>query len=121
LQITLYIIAAYLAVFGILFLFAPSVAEQITQTTHDATLNLLYGQYTLTFAYVAFLAARENEAASKLSLTILIVTTGHVVVFGYLLMAGMQGFPQAGPPLIVNFILTVLLVLFRKESNTSAS
>ena len=121
LQITLYIIAAYLAVFGILFLFAPRVAEQITQTTHDATLNLLYGQYTLTFAYVAFMAARENEAASNLSLTILIVTAGHVVVFAYLLMTGMQGFPQAGAPLIVNFILTILLFLFRKERNTSTS
>jgi len=115
LQITLYIIAAYLAVFGILFLFAPSVAEQITRTTHDATLSLLYGQYTLTFAYVSFMAARENEAASKLSLTILIVTAGNVVVFGYLLMTGREGFPQVGPPLIVNSVLTVLLFLFRKE------
>jgi hypothetical protein len=122
LQITLYFIAAYLAFFGILFVFGPGVAEQITSTTlPDATLNLLYGQYTLTFACVAFMAARENEAASKLSLTILIVTAGHVVVFGYLLMTGMQGFPQAGPPLIVNLVLTVLLFLFRKEGSQHAS
>jgi hypothetical protein len=122
LQITLYAIAAYLAFFGTLFLFAPGVAEQITQTTlPDATLNLLYGQYTLTLAYVAFMAAREKESASKLSLTILIVTAGHVVVFGYLLMTGMRGFPQVGPPLIVNFILTVLLFLFRKERSAHAS
>jgi hypothetical protein len=60
------------------------------------------------------MAAREKEAAGKLSLTILILTAGHVVVFGYLLMTGMQNFPQVGPPLIVNFILTVLLILFRK-------
>jgi hypothetical protein len=58
----MYLIAAYLAVFGILFVFAPSVAERITSTTHDPTLSLLYGQYTSTFAVVAFLAARENEA-----------------------------------------------------------
>jgi hypothetical protein len=116
LQITLYVIAAYLAFFGILFLLAPGAAERITQTTlPNATLNLLYGQKTLTFAFVAFMAAREKEAASKLSLTILIVTSGHVVIFGYLLVTGMQGFPQAGPPLIVNFILTVLLFLFRRE------
>jgi CHASE2 domain-containing sensor protein len=87
-----------------------------SQTTlPDAKLNLLYGQKTLTFAFVAFIAARENKAGSKLSLTILIVTAGHVVVFGYLLMTGMQNFPQIGPPLIVNFILTVLLFLFRKQ------
>src|SRR5262249_30855768 len=112
----LYVTAAYLAFFGAVFLFAPGVFEQITQTTlPDAKLTLLYGQYTLTFAYVAFMAARENEAASKLSLTILILTAGHVVIFGYLLMTGREGFPQVGPPLIVNFILTVLLFLFRRE------
>jgi hypothetical protein len=115
LQMTLYVIGAYLAFFGLVFLFAPGVAEQITQTTlPNAKLNLLYAQYTLTFAYVAFMAAREKEVASKLSLTILIVTAGHVAVFGYLLMTGMEAFPQAGPPLIVNFILTVLLLLFRR-------
>src|SRR5262249_61660033 len=113
LQITLYVIAAYLALFGILFLFAPSLFEQITQTSlPDAKLNLLYGQYTLTFAYVALLAAREKEAASKLSLTILILTAGHVLVFGYLLLTDMQGFSQVGPPLIVNSVLTVLLAIF---------
>jgi hypothetical protein len=116
LQITLYLIAAYLAFFGILFVFAPSVFEQITQSTlPDAKLTLLYGQYTLTFAYVAYMAAREKDATSKLTLTILIVTAGHVVVFGYLLMTGREGFPQVGPPLIVNSVLTVLLFLFRKE------
>jgi hypothetical protein len=98
LQMTLYIIAAYLAFFGVVFLFAPGVAEQITQITHDARLNLLCGQYTLTFAGVALMAAREKEAASKVSLTILILTAGHVAIFGYLLMTGRQGFPEASPP-----------------------
>jgi hypothetical protein len=122
LQITLYLIAAYLAFFGILFVFAPGVFDQITQSTlPDAKLTLLYGQSTLTFSYVAFMAAREKEAASKLSLTILIVTAGNVVVFGYLLMTGREGFSQVGPPLIVNSVLTVLLFLFRKEKVLHAS
>jgi hypothetical protein len=116
LRITLYLIAAYLAVFGILFAFAPRVAERITATTHDPTLSLLYGQYTLTFAVVAFLAARENEAAGKLSLVILMLTAGHMAVFGYLLLTGAQAFSQAGAPLIVNFVLTVMLFLFRRTS-----
>jgi hypothetical protein len=102
-----------LAVFGILFVFAPSVAERITATTHDPTLSLLYGQYTLTFAVVAFLAARENEAAGKLSLVILMLTAGHVAVLGYRLLTGVQAFSQAGAPLIVNFVLTALLFLFK--------
>ncbi|HJY87227.1 MAG TPA: hypothetical protein VKE24_10355 [Candidatus Acidoferrales bacterium] len=115
LQLTLYVVATYLAVFGILFVFAPGVFERITQTTlADAKLTLLYGVHTLIFAFVAFMAASEKEAASKLSLTILLVTAGNAVVFGYLLLTANEGFSQVGPPLIVNFILTVLLFLFRR-------
>ena len=78
LQITLYVIAAYLASFGVLFVFAPSVFERVTQTPlPDATLTLLYGQYTLTFAYVAFMAAREKNATRIPSLTILILVAGN--------------------------------------------
>ena len=116
LQITLYVIAAYLTVFGILFLFFPSVAEKVlSNKLPDAALNMLYGQLSLTFAYVAFLAARGGEGTSKLSRIILALTTGHVVVFGYQLLTGMLNFAQAGPPLIVNAIFTVLLFMFRKD------
>lgn len=116
LQITLYVVAAYLAIFGLLFLFAPGFFEQITHSKlPDPKLTLLYGQYTLTFAVVALMAAREKEAASKLSLTILILTGGNVLMFGYLLVSGMERFSQAGPPAVVNFILTVLLFLFRRK------
>jgi hypothetical protein len=115
LQITLYVVAAYLAVFGLLFVFAPGVFERITQTAlPDAKLTLLYGVYTLIFAFVAFMAAGEKEAASKLSLTILLVTAGNAVVFGFLLLAATEGFAQVGPPLIVNSVLAVLLFLFRR-------
>jgi predicted permease len=116
LPITLYFVATYLALFGVMFLFAPSVAERITHTTHDATLNVLYGQYTMTFAFVAFMAARKREATSELSLVVLVLTAGHVIVFSYLLMSGIQDFSQAGAPLIVNSILAVLLFLFRKTA-----
>ena len=116
LQITLYVVAAYLAIFGMVFVFAPRAFEQITQSTlPDAKLTLLYGQHTLTFAVVALMATREKEATGKLSLTILILTAGNVAIFGYLLVGGIEGFPQAGPPLIVNSILTVLLLLFRRK------
>ena len=114
LQILLYAITIYLAAFGLLFLFAPGAAQEFTKTTHDPTLSLLYGQYTLTFAFVAFTAAREHKTAGKLSLAILLLLAGHVVVFGYLLIIGTQGFAQAGPPVIVNAILAVLLFLFRR-------
>lgn len=81
----------------------------------DPKLTLLYGQYTLTFAVVAFMAAREKEARSKLSLAVLMVTARNAVASGYLLVAGMERLSQAGPPLVVNCALTVLLILFRKK------
>jgi hypothetical protein len=116
LRVTLYVVAAYLAVFGVLFLFAPRVFEQITQSKlPDPELTLLYGQYTLTFAVVAFMAAREKEAATKLSLAVLILTGGNALIFGYLLLSRMARFSQAGPPLIVNFVLAALLFLFRRN------
>jgi hypothetical protein len=62
----LYVIAAYLAFFGVLFVFVPGVFEQITQSTLlDAKLTLLYGQYILTFAFVAFMAAREKGGSQQ--------------------------------------------------------
>lgn len=116
LQITLYVIAVYLLIFGILFLFLPSVAEKVlSNKLPDAALNMLYGQLTLTFAYVAFLAAREASGAGKLSRIILVLTIGHVIIFAYQLATGVLNFAQAGPPLIINAIFTVLLFLFRKD------
>lgn len=116
LQVTLYVIAAYLTVFGILFLFLPSVAEKVLNNAlPDKALNMLYGQLSLTFAYTAFLAARGGDGLGKLSRVILALTTGHVIVFAYQLATGMLNFAQAGPPLIINAIFTVLLFLFRKD------
>lgn len=116
LQVTLYVIAAYLTIFGILFLFLPSVAEKVMSTSlPDAVLNVLYGQLTLTFAYTAFLAARGGDGASTLSRVILALTAGHVVVFIYQLGTSGLNFAQAGPPLIINAIFTVLLFMFRKD------
>jgi hypothetical protein len=116
LQILLYIIMVWLAVLGILFLFLPSVAEKVMSATlPDKVLTMLYGQVVLTFAYVAFLAARGGEGLAKLSRLILALTVGHVVIFGYQLVTGMSSFAQAGLPLIVNAIFTILLFIFRKD------
>jgi hypothetical protein len=76
---------------------------------------MLYGQLTLTFAYMAFLAVRGGDGLDKLSRVILALTTGHVFVFGYQLITGMLNFAQAGPPRIINTIITVLLFLSRKD------
>lgn len=115
LQILLYGVAVYLAAFGGLFVFIPSTAAQFTKTAQDPSLDLLYGIYALIFALVAFLAAREKSADSKLSLIVLVLLVGHVVVFGYLLVAGKKAWAQAGAPVLVNALLASLLVWFRKE------
>jgi hypothetical protein len=116
LKITLYVITIYLLVFGVLFLFAPSAAEQVMSTSlPDKALNMLYGQMMLTFSYVGFMAARGGSGLGKLSRAILALTVGHVLVFGYQLLAGVNGFAQVGPPLIVNAVFTVLLLIFRKD------
>jgi hypothetical protein len=120
LKIILYIIMAWLALLGILFIFFPSVAEKVMSATlPDRVLTILYGQVMLTLAYAAFLAARGGEAAQKLSRIILTLTLGHVIVFGYQLAVGMSGFLQAGPPLILNLIFTILLIVFRRNLKKS--
>jgi len=116
LKVTLYVVMVWLGVLGILFLLVPGMAEKVMSALlPDKVLTMLYGQVMLTFAYVAFLAARGGEGLAKLSRVILILTAGHVVIFGYQLIAGMSTFIQAGPPLIINLIFTILLFFFRKD------
>ncbi len=116
LQITLYVVMAWLGVLGLLFLFVPSAAEKVMSASlPDRVLTMLYGQVMLTLAYVAFLAAQGGEGLTRLSRVILILTAGHVVIFGYQLATGMSSLAQAGPPLIINLLFTVLLFLFRGD------
>jgi hypothetical protein len=107
---------AWLAILGILFLFVPGVAEKVMSTSlPDKVLNMLYGQVALTFAYVAFMAARKEDGWSKLAHVILILCVGHVVIFGIQLISGMSSFASAGIPLIINAVFAILLFLFRKD------
>jgi hypothetical protein len=116
LRITLYAIAVWEFIFGALFLFAPSLAEKmVSASLPDKNLTMLYGQGVLTFSYLAFLAARGGEQVGKLSRIALVLVAGHVLVFGYQLITGMATFMQVGPPLIVNVIFTVLLLIFRRN------
>lgn len=116
LRIVLYVVAVWMAVTGVLFLLLPKVAEMMFGAPlPDRALNMLYGQVVLTFAFTAFLAGRGGEGLSKLSLVILVLTVGHVFVFGFQLLTGVSGFMSAGIPLIVNAIFSILLFLFRKD------
>ena len=116
LRITLYIIGTYQAVFGSMVVLAPGVFQRITQTTlTDQRVTLLYGSYLLIFSFVSFMAAREKEAASKLSLTVLLVAAANLLVFGSLLLTGRETFARVGPALLANVVLTPLLFFFRRQ------
>lgn len=116
LKIVLYIVAVWMAVTGFLFLFLPNLAEKMfAMSLPDRGLAMLYGQVVLTFAFTAFLAARGGDGLSKLSLVILVLTIGHVIIFGFQLITGMSSFMSAGIPLIVNAIFSLFLYLFRKD------
>ena len=116
LRITLYIIGTYQAVFGSMVVLAPGLFQRITQTTlTDQRVTLLYGSYLLIFSFVSFMAAREKEAASKLSLTVLLVAAANLLVFGSLLLTGRETFARVGPALLANVVLTPLIFFFRRQ------
>jgi hypothetical protein len=120
LQITLGIIGTYQAVFGTMVIVAPGLFQPITQTTpSDERITLLYGSYLLIFAFVAFMAAREKEAASKLSLTVLLVSVSNLLVFGSLLLAGRVTFDQVAAALLANVVLAPLIFFFRRQPRVS--
>lgn len=117
LRILLYVMMAYLTIFGILFIFLPSVAEKVLSTSlPDRPLSMLYGQLTLTFAFIAYLASQGGNGLSKLISALLVMTAGHVIIFAFLLATGGLAFAAAGPPLIINLIFTVLLFMFRPSA-----
>lgn len=118
-RILLYVITAYLAFLGVMFLFAPDTFAAMMKlgSLPDKVLNILYGQVILTFAYVGYMAASSGDA--RLSRVLIALTLGHVVVFGYLLGSGMQSFEQAGPPAIINSVFAFLLLLWRDKPSAA--
>ena len=116
LKITLWIITAWLTIIGAMFLFFPNVARMIMASDlPDTGLNMLYGQVALTFAYLAFIAARGGDGLKVLTRLLLTLVVGHVLVFGYQLIAGLATFAQVGVALVVNAIFTILLIIFRRD------
>ena len=114
LKTTFWVITIYLAVLGLLFTFAPGTARSVMQIPlSDPALTLLYGQVTLTLAFMAYLVA-SNAALARMATGFLVLFAGHVIVFAYQLGTNVQTFAQVGPPLIISLIFVVLLYLFRR-------
>ena len=57
----------------------------------------------------------ESETASKLSLTVLLVSVSNLLVFGALLLAGRVTFNQVGAALLANVVLAPLIFFFRRQ------
>ena len=119
LRIVLLVQAVYLLILGLMFLFAPTVAEAAFQISlPDPALTPLYGQVVLTIALSAFLIASDMEKHIKLVWAFIFEQIGHILVFGYQLGTGIATFPQVGPPLVIAIIFLVLFVVFYRNARS---
>ena len=117
LRIVLLVQAVYLAVLGLMFLFAPVAAEAAFQISlPDPALTPLYGQVVLTIALTAFLVASDMEKHIKLVGAFIFEQIGHILVFGYQVGTGIATFAQVGPPLLMAVIFLVLFVVFYRKA-----
>jgi hypothetical protein len=109
--------AIYLTILGLMFVFAPSLAEAIFQTElPDLILTPLFGQVLLSIAIACYLIAMDVEKQIKLVWALIFENAGHVVVFVYLLGTGGAGFATVGPPMIISAIFLVLFFVYYRKA-----
>jgi len=112
---TLNILGVYLTIVGVLFLFLPGVAEAaFSISLLDPALTPLYGQVLLVVAFMAYLVAQDVEKHARLVWVFIFEQAGHLLVFLYLLIGGIQNFAQVGPPFIIAVIFLALMLAFRR-------
>ena len=117
LRIVYWVEAIYLTVLGIMFMFLPSVAESVFQTElSDPIITPLFGQTLITLAITCYLIAINVEKFAKLTWALIFENAGHVVVFVYVLVAGIAGFATVGPPMIMSLILMVLFFAYYRKT-----
>lgn len=119
LRIVLFVLAVYIMILGLMFLFTPAVAETaFKMSLTDPALTLDYGQVLLVVALMAFLVASDMEKHIKLVWAFIFGQIGHILVFGTQLGTGIATFAQVGPPLIVAIVFLVLLVVFYRKATS---
>lgn len=117
LRIVYWVEAIYLTVLGIMFMFLPSVAESVFQTElSDPIITPLFGQTLITLAITCYLIAINVEKFAKLTWALIFENAGHIVVFVYVLVAGIAGFATVGPPMIMSLILMVLFFAYYRQT-----
>ena len=116
LKITLFVIAVYLTIIGVLYLFMPGVAEKAFQITlSDRGTAMLHGFGDLIMAYLAYMIATNLDAYRKLVRLYQVFAVGETLIFAYQLFSGMYTFAEVGPPMIIWGIFTVLLFIFGRK------
>lgn len=116
LKIILYIVAVYLTLIGILYLFFPGVAETAFGITlSDRSTAMLHGFGDLVLAFLAIITASNLQAYSRLVTVFQVFAAGETLIFLYQLLSGMHTFAEVGPPTIIWAIFTLLLVVFGRN------
>jgi len=113
LKITLYVIAVYLTIIGVLYLFLPNIAEMALQVSlPDRGTTMLHGFGDLIMAFLAYTITSNLEAYGKLVRLYQVFALGETLIFAYQVTSGMHTFAEVGPPMIIWGIFTVLLFVF---------
>ena len=110
---TLIALALYLALLGLLFLFALDLAAAVLGiVVYDPVPFRQWGAALLILASLAALLAADPVRYRRLLLVPLLGLVLDSVILAYELLTGTSGPRQAAVPLIVNLVLFALLVIF---------
>jgi len=112
----MYVVAIYLTLIGVLYLFFPGTAENAFGITlSDRGTAMLHGFGNLVMVYLIHLTASNLETYRKLVTVFQIFAAGEALIFAYQLFSGMYTFAQVGPPMIIWSVFTVLLFAFGRK------
>ena len=116
LKVTMYVIVAYLAIIGALYLFFPGIAETAFKITlSDRGTAMLHGFGNLIMAFLIYTTASDLDKYSKLVRVYQAFALGETLIFVYQLISGMYTFAEVGPPTIIWAVFTVFLFVFGRK------
>ena len=122
LRLALILLGIYWAVFGVLLLFAPGIAETLFSIDlPDKILASFAGLSGLFIALIAFLVSTDPLKYAQFVWAFIALLIGEILLNGYYLLSGKQTFPQAGPPIIICVILLILLLVFQLRGDSKSS
>ncbi len=113
LRLTLFAVASYVGLFGLLFLFALDLAvDLLAITVHDPVPFRQWGTVLLVLAAVVGLVASDPVRHARLLVVPLFGLGLDTLVIGYELATGTSTLRQFGVPLALNLMFLALLAWF---------